>query len=371
MRIIVHIDLNAFFAQVEMNRHPEYANKPLVVGGPFGRSVVSTANYAARKYGIHSGMPVSEAFKLCKHLIDVPGDYQEYSRQSEFFFRVVRSTFPIQEMASIDECYVDATEQLKDFNEEQIHDALWDFQMNLLKVTKLKCSIGVAPNKFLAKMGSDYKKPLGLTLFLDEKEWKEKLWALPISHMFGVGKKTAPRLELLGINTIGDLAQTGSKEVKDVLGSYFDWLVLEANGGGTDQLDLSEFDPKSTSSDSTFEFDTTDYEEIRSSLIQNCKSVGKHLRNHNKVTRTIAIKLRDSTFNTRSKRMTIDQWTDSDEIICFWALKIFDGFYHDEPLRLVGCSAEGCVDKDSVKERNEMNRQMTIDEALYKKEKDK
>lgn len=367
MKIIVHIDLNAFFAQVEMNRHPELNGRPLVVGGPFGRSVVSTANYAARKFGIHSGMAVSEAFKLCKDLIDVPGDYQEYSRQSKVFFGEVRKTFPIQEMASIDECYVDATNQLLEMNEEQMHDYLWDFQMNLLAVTKLKCSIGVGHNKFLAKMGSDYKKPLGLTMLLNEKEVKAKIWPLPISNMYGVGKKTAPRLEILGINTIGDLAQTGAKEVKEALGSYFDWLVFEANGGGTDQLDLSDFDPKSISSDSTFEFDTTDYEEIKNQLISSCQKVGYQLRKRKKVTRTICVKLRDSAFNTKTKRISLGEWTDKDETICFQALKVFDEFYHDEPLRLIGCSLEGCIDKDTLKETNEESKQMTFDDVLAQK----
>lgn len=368
MKIICHIDLNAFFAQVEMNRHPEYKSKPLIVGGPVGRGVVATANYEARKYGIHSAMPVSEANRLCKGLININGDYREYERQSERFFSVVAKTFPLIEMASIDECYVDATEKLKDMNEEQIHDFIWDFQMSLLNITDLKCSIGVGLNKFTAKMGSDFKKPLGLTLFLKKGDIEEKIWPLKISAMYGVGSKTAPRLENIGIETIGDLASAGSNEdVRRVLGSSFEWFVYRANGGGSDVLDLSDFDPKSASCDTTFLSDTTDYDEIKNQLIECAKKVGGHIRKHNKVSRTVSIKLRNDRFETRTKRMTLSDYIDDDENIIFAVLKLFDNFYKDEPLRLVGCSVEGCIDNDDDETREIMSfHQMTIDEATIK-----
>lgn len=364
MKIICHIDLNAFFAQVEMNRHPEHRNKPLIVGGGVGRGVVATANYEARKFGIHSGMPVGEAHRLCRQLVDVPGDYREYERQSERFFSVVRKTFPLMEMASIDECYVDGTKILGSMDEDEIHDYMWDFQMSLVNMTELKCSIGIGKNKFVAKMGSDYRKPLGLTLLLEEEKIREKLWPLRISSMFGVGAKTAPRLESAGIETIGDLAMAGSNEdVKKILGSSFEWFIFAANGGGSDVLDLEEDDPKSASCDTTFLTDTSDYEEIRNQLTECAKSVGRHIRSHGKVTRTVAIKLRNDRFETRSRRIMLDSYVDDDESIAFAVMKLFDEFYNDEPLRLVGCSVEGCIDKGSDVKPIALMHQMTIDEA--------
>lgn len=368
MKLIAHIDLNAFFAQVEMNRHPELKDKPIVVGGPIGRSVVATSNYNARKFGIHSGMPVSEALSLCDDLVVIPGDYIEYSQKSIFFFDIVRKVFPIIEMASIDECYVDATEQCKEMNEEEIYDFFWDFQMTLLKASQLKCSIGVGHTKFMAKMGSDYKKPLGLTLLLNEQEIKAKILPLPISTMFGIGKKTAPKLEILGVKTIDDFLNCTSDDVNKLMGSRLDLLKQEIEGVGDDRIDMSEWNPTSQSCDTTFDFDTNDYEEIKSALIYCSEQVGLHLRKFSKVTKTIALKLRNAEFITKTKRMSLDHYTNTDEDISYLTLKIFDTFYNDEPLRLVGCCAENCIDSTRIPIQ-EKGRQMTIDEAIINNKK--
>lgn len=365
MKLIAHIDLNAFFAQVEMNRRPELAGKPVAVGGGSGRSVVSTANYQAREYGVASGMPVSEALHLCRDLVVIYGDYAEYGRQSRLFFAEVRKTFPTVEMASIDECYADATAGLVGLSVEQMHDFLFDFQLRLLSKTGLKCSIGLGANKFLAKMGSDMKKPLGITILLTAEAIREKLWPLPIERMYGIGKKTWPRLEEAGIMTIGDLANAVGGTAKTTLGSMFEWLVAEANGAGSDFVDTSAFDPKSCSNDVTLAADTTDYEELRSYLVGCAREVGRELRKHGKATRTVCIKLRDSAFRTVSKRLTLRKYTNSDEELAFQALRIFDGFYDDRPLRLVGCAAEDCKDWAEV---SETPVQLTIFEATGKGE---
>lgn len=360
MKYIAHIDLNAFFAQVEMNRHPEFKGKPLVVGNDLNHGVVATSNYEARKYGITSGLATSEAVRLYPSLIVVPGDYEEYQKQSHLFFKEVQKVFPLIEMASIDECYAECTQALEGMDEQRIHDFLFDFQMNLLKKTNLKCSIGLAHNKFLAKMGSDYKKPLGLTILLNHQALVDIIWPLPIKAMYGIGKKTYPQLEELGIQTIGDLAHVDEKKIQKVLGVYSEWLIYEANGGGDDVVSPLVDNPKSCSSDYTFRFDTNDYDELRSRLIQCVEDVAENLCRHNKVSKTICLKIRDSNFITKSKRYTLQNYENDKKILAFWALKLFDDFYHGELLRLIGFSTENCVEYTHIKSPQKQEKQMTL-----------
>jgi DNA polymerase-4 len=200
---IFHIDLNAFFAEVEVLRNPALKGKAIAVSGHSRRSVVSTASYEARKFGVHSAMPVSEALRLCPELIIVEGHFADYEDFSQRFIAFLRTFSDKVEQASIDEAYVDMTECIN--NEDYPLDLAVRLQKRLLDEVSLKCSIGVAPNKFLAKMASGLRKPMGIVV-LRAEEVPVKLWPLPIDDMYGIGKKTAPRLHELGIHTIGDLA---------------------------------------------------------------------------------------------------------------------------------------------------------------------
>lgn len=350
MKIIVHIDLNAFFAQVEMNRRPEAAGQPLAVGRLGGRGVIATANYKARKFGVYSGMPSGDAVRLCPGLVLVPGDFAEYSRQSHRFFSVVQTYFPIMEMASIDEAYCEGTQLLLNLTPERRHDVLFDIQMDLLRKTGLKCSIGMGSNRFLAKMASDYKKPLGITAIMGFKDCRRLLWPLPVGNMFGVGRKTAPRLEELGIQTIGDLAQSSDPAAIKLLGSYWQVLNAHANGYGSDELDLSPFNPKSCSSDTTLPMDSTDLDELEDALIKTATHVAKELAQYGKTSRTIAVKLRDDRFVTSTKRETFATYANAPEVVAHRALAVFNGFYRNQPIRLIGCAAEDCVDLKTAEE---------------------
>lgn len=211
-KVIMHIDLNAFFATAETIKDPSLEGLPLVVAGTSRRGIVSTASYEARKYGIHSAMPTYQARQLCSNLIILPGDYEYYQKLSNEFFEYLKTYSSIIEPASIDEGYVDITEQITNVNDPMKY--LRDIQNGLYEKTKLKCSIGIGPTKFLAKMASDMKKPMGITI-IRRKDIQKILWPLPIKDMFGIGKKTFPRLESLGIYKIGDLATTESLEVKN------------------------------------------------------------------------------------------------------------------------------------------------------------
>ena len=197
-RVIIHIDLNAFFASVEEVKNPKLMGKAHAVAGSGRKGVVSTCSYAARSKGVHSAMPVSQALRLCPELIINPLDFKAYHEYSDRFFDVVRKWCGNKvEVASIDECYVD----FSNYNEycDNVEKYLKNMQFFIKNSLGLGCSIGVAPNKFLAKMASDMKKPMGFTV-LRKRDVEKLLWPLDIGDMFGVGKKTAPRLKELGIN---------------------------------------------------------------------------------------------------------------------------------------------------------------------------
>ena len=339
-KYIVHVDLNAFFAQAEILKNPSLIGKPIAVGRETKRAVVATASYEARKYGVNSGLPISEAKRLCKDLIIVPGDYNYYAQLSNNFFGYLRKKFPILEKASIDECYIDMSDSI---DREEPYNYLFDLQIELYRVTKLKCSIGLGPNKFLAKMGSDYKKPLGLTI-IDESNLSEILWPLDISKMYGIGKKTYPKLKELGILTIGDLARCDSPEVKSILGSQFYYLRDEARGYGDTFVDTSAFNPKSISAERTFYDNVTSYDEIKEVLLSISKEIAYKLKKYNKGCKCLEIKFRSPEFQTTSKREMFSTLITNVDEVFYASMKMLDKYYKDQPIRLIGISCEKVFD---------------------------
>ena len=178
-RVLFHIDLNAFFANAEILRNSSYEDVPLVVGSLSRRGVVSTASYSARELGIHSAMPMSQALQICPQLIVLPVDFEWYEQLSQKFFNYIRKYSPYIEPVSIDECFVDVTQVIKKYPRPL--DLAWQIQKGLKEETGLSCSIGVGPNRFLAKMASDMRKPMGITV-LRKQEIAKKLWPLPIEQ---------------------------------------------------------------------------------------------------------------------------------------------------------------------------------------------
>lgn len=348
MKTIVHIDLNAFFVQCEILEDPSLKGKPVAIGYDGKRGVLSTASYEARKFGVHSAMPVSTAKRLCPKLILIPGHYDLYSQYSHEFFSYLKKRFPILEIASIDECYIDMTDVIEVGKEREF---LFDLQINLYEVTHLKCSIGCGPNKFLAKMGSDMKKPLGLTL-LNRNNIQELLWPLNIDSFFGIGKKTSPKLHELGIHTIGDLATTNNDKVKKVLGSSFDYFQSEANGYGSDFVDSSSWDPKSVSAERTFSDNVSSYDELKEMIQACCSDVSLQLKRYHKKAKTVGIKLRTPDFVTKSKRITLEKGIDETFEVFQAAMKVFDQYYHDQEVRLIGVSVDKVIEEEK-KDKND------------------
>ena len=352
-RVIVHIDLNAFFASVEEIKNPLLKNKPIGVGGKSRRGVLSTANYVARKYGVHSAMPVAQALKLCPELIVVEGNHDDYYKYSNEFFKLVRSYLGDKiEIASIDECYVDFSDYKSKCSDPLIH--LKAMQKEVKEKLGLGCSIGVSYNKFLSKMASDLQKPMGFTV-IRNKDVKSIIWPLPISQMYGVGKKTAPRLLELGINTIGDLANYDDRyTLKAVLGKNYVFYQENANGIDNSEVIYQKVDAKSIGTSTTYEKDLEDESEIRGALKVLSKNVSESVISQNMLGFTVSITIRYTDFYTITRSITLKEPICNDEEIYMRAVSLFEKNYDNRPVRLLG------VTLSSLKEKKEVLQQMSI-----------
>lgn len=344
-KIIMHIDLNAFFARAEVIRDPSLAGKPLVVGGTSRRGIVSTASYEARKFGIHSAMPMYMAKRLCPQIIIKNVDFPYYHQLSNQFFNFLKRYSAMIEVASIDEGYVDMTKAMHEVKNPIAY--LKKLQTALYQETGLECSIGLAPNKFLAKMASDMKKPMGITI-LRKRDIPKLLWPLPIKAMFGIGKKTYPRLEKLGIKTIGDLAQTSDRRVEKMLGKFFYVLQGWANGEGSDEVSLEADDPKSISHSTTFPEDIDDFQEIAAMLKSLVIDVANKAQKEQQLGLTVQIMIKNADFSTMTRSMTLEQPTDDPNTIYLTALNLFEKNYHNQPIRLIGVALQNLENRDNV-----------------------
>lgn len=236
-RVILHIDLNAFFANAEILRYPQYKNKPVVICKNSINSVITTSNYIARKYGINSAMPLSIAKSYCPNLIIIDPDFDYYKKISNQFFDLIKEFSPIIEKASIDECYIDVTNSISMYSKPL--DLIYAIKSKLLNDLGLECSIGIAPNKFLAKMASDMLKPNGITI-LRKKEIQTKLWPLDIKNFYGIGKKTINKCYENNLKTIGDIAHADLKLLISIFGKNYAFIIKDkANGNDNDPVEVN------------------------------------------------------------------------------------------------------------------------------------
>ena len=342
-KIILHIDLNTFFVRCEELVNPTLIGKPVIIGHSGRGGIVSTCSYEARKYGVHSGQPTFKALELCPNAIVIPGHYELYSRKSKEFFNFVNQYSPIIEKASIDECYVDMTKQLS--NVKDVVKYLEDFQNKLLQTIGLKCSIGVAPTKFLAKMASDMKKPMGITI-IRRKDVRKMLDPLPISSFYGIGKKTAPRLEAIGIKTIGDLAKLVNEdnlEVKNAFGKFYyvikDWI----NGYGSDEVDVEPWDPKSIGHSTTFIRDSSDFEEIKGYLRDLSKEVSDEAKQKDKIGSNVQLVLKTNDFKMINRSVKLNKPTNDFETIFNEASILLEKNLNGQEIRLCGVTLQNLI----------------------------
>ena len=334
-RVILHIDMDAFFISVEERDNPSLRGKPAAVCGSLSRSVVTSANYEARPFGIRAGMPIQEAKRKCPHLILVEGNHSKYTETSARIFSILKEFTPLVEVASIDEAYLDITDSLLLFKTPFHLSKL--IKEKIRRGESLTCSIGVAPNKLLAKLGSRLKKPDGLTII--EKEMvQEILEDLPVSKLHGIGPKLAETLKSINIFTCGQLGRFPVSFLIKRFGAIGE--RLHEMGLGLDESPVIPFDQeedaKSISHSVTLEEDTSDLELIKKILLQLSERVSRRMRKEGYYGSRVVLTVRYSDFYTFSKQKTLSRWMNSGNEIFHHSLEIFESIVHPKPIRLLG-----------------------------------
>jgi DNA polymerase-4 len=339
-RFIAHLDMDAFYASVELLRRPELKGKPLVVGGGRsssgtpahiptlreyrGRGVVTTATYEARAFGIHSGMPLMRAAKLAPDALRLPADFDEYRRCSRLFKAAVREIAPEIEDRGIDEIYIDLTAIVTSRIAESgmnpraaARTVAIDIQSAVREATGLSCSLGITPNKLLSKIASELEKPGGITV-LDESDIALRVWPLPARKLNGIGPRTNARLEALGIRTIGELAAAEPALLVQHFGRSHGAWMHEAAHGRDNRPVVTHSEPKSISRETTFDEDlhpVHDRPRLSEIFTDLCVRVSGDLRRKGYVGRTIGLKLRYDNFRTVTRDRTLPEPTDDPRTI--------------------------------------------------------
>lgn len=346
MAIVFHIDLNSFFASCEIAKDPSLKDKPLVVAGESNRSVISTASYKARELGIHSAMPLFQAKKICDNLIIVPVNMNLYRNISNQFFNIIKSYTNNYEVASIDECYIDVTDI--SINYQNIIELAKSIQNEVFSTLSIGCSIGIANNKFLAKMASNLKKPNGITI-LTKDNIKKYLWPMPVGAMHGIGKKTASKLNEVGIVTIEDLTiDENYTKIKNILGKNTIIYINRAKGIDTKKVDNSSEHLHSIGHSTTFPKDLIDIEEIKRYLLKLCIQVANRATKNELVSNNISVTFKYSREASVVRSMMIDEYTNDYKVIYETAALLLEKNLDDAPIRLVGVSLNNVIKINNV-----------------------
>lgn len=336
-RAIIHLDLDAFYAAVEILENPELAGKPVVVGGrPGERSVVASASYAARAFGVRSAMPMTRALSLCPQAVVVPPRHRLYSDYSRRVMDILRRASPLFEQMSIDEAYLDITADTPDW--ESAIELARHLQHQVLEQTGLSASLGVATNKLVAKIASDRDKPGGLTVVHPGDEARF-LVPLPVRVLWGVGPVMAQKLAEMGVNTVGDLVQVPEDELCSRFGSYGADLARQARGIDRRAV-VTERTIKSISQERTFRRDIAEAEALEDQLRRMSQKVAARLKRKELAAGTVAIKLRYADFTTLSRQMALSVPTSEEEVIFQAAQTLLQRVWQPRrPVRLLGVAA--------------------------------
>jgi DNA polymerase-4 len=341
---IIHVDMDAFYASVEQRDHPEWRGRPLVVGGsPEGRGVIASASYEARKFGIRSAMSSAKAIRLCPDLVFVRPNISHYVEVSRQIREIFLSVTPKVEPLSLDEAYLDVTENL--LNDPLASRIAKHIKARIFNELGLTASAGVGPNKFIAKVASDLKKPDGLVVVPPEQvpAFVEKL---PVERLWGVGPATAKKLHEQGLWTAADIRKKTILEMEVLLGSYGRFIHGLAHGEDSRQVEADR-PSKSSGSETTFERDILDVDYLEQKLKGLSEEIAQDLRAQERPGKTITLKVRYEDFNTITRSRTLRARTDNGDAIFRVACELLRG--HTEagvrPIRLVGISVSGLRDE--------------------------
>lgn len=374
---ILHVDMDAFFAAVEKRDNPKLQHKPVIIGGhpnKYPRGVVSTCCYEARKYGVRSAMSSHEAFRRCPNGIFVLPNHDEYLKVSREIMDIFYGFSPLVEPLSIDEAFIDVTGCEKLFGTPLT--IAKSIQARVLKLTGLTCSIGIAPNKFLAKLASDLKKPNGITL-IKEDEVSKILDPLSVGKIWGIGPKQQEKLGTMGIKTIGNLKKLTEDQLTNLLGISGTKLWSLARGIDLRQVSIHS-KVKSISNEQTFMEDIDDKETIRRYIINLSDKVSRRMRIQGLKGKTVTLKLRFSDFKTITSQITLDNPGNLPSEICKTALTAYNDNKEtkNKKIRLIGVGVSNLCDEDNVEQISffedrsakdkEQNLQGSIDNILKK-----
>lgn len=346
-RVIFHVDMNSFYASVEMAYDPKLKGKPLAIAGnPEERKgIVVTSSYEARTKGVKTTMQLWQARKLCPELIVLRPNFDRYRTASKEIFQMLAEITPYIQPVSIDEGYMDITGIEQHGSPIEIARNL---QQKISDELDLPCSIGIAPNKFLAKMASDMKKPMGITI-LRKRDIDGKLWPLPIEEMYGVGEKTGKKLRDIDINTIGGLANGDTYQLKQILGINGERLKTRANG-----IDKRPVDPdavhefKSIGSSQTLAEDTTDEAEIRKLMHQLAENVERRMKRKQAAGQSVQIMIRYHDHKTITRSKKLPHFIENKSDILHFANEMFQQHWNLEPIRLLGITVQDVDEKKNI-----------------------
>ena len=334
--MIAHVDMDAFYVSIEMLRHPELRGRPVVVAHDGPRGVVTTASYAARKYGVHSALPLVTARRRCPDLTVLPVDMQLYRRGSNKVMETLRAFSDQVEVVGLDEAYVDLSGS--PVPQSRAHE----IKRRITDATRLVCSIGLAPNKLMAKIASDLDKPDGFFL-LDEASWFDAVGAKPAKLLPGVGPRTDERLRSIDIETVAELAEADLRLLESTFGPRNGASLRDrASGIGSTSLN-EEVKRKSESRETTFPEDVTDRRLLRDTVDRLARSVCESLGSNGRHGRTVTLKIRLQPFKTYTRSRTLPAHTAEPETVANTALELLERFDPQRPVRLIGVGVAGLV----------------------------
>jgi DNA polymerase-4 len=346
MRKILHVDMDAFYASVEQRDNPVLRGQPVAVGGdPAGRGVVAAASYEARKFGVRSAIPMSRAVRLCPGLIIVHPDFMKYRTVSQQVFALFRSVTPLVEPMSLDEAYLDVTENT--WGEPLAVDVAKRLKAAIRETTGLTASAGVAPNKFLAKIASGWKKPDGLTVVAPERV-EAFIRDLPVDALWGVGPVTAARLREHGLRTLADVRARPLPDLREVVGGLAEWLH-ELSHGRDDRPVEPERAVKSSGSECTYREDLTSLVDIRREVDHMARDAAAWLARKDLYARTVVLKVRYDDFTTITRSHSTREAAREADAIATRAMALLDRTEAGrQPVRLLGVSVHNLQDAPTV-----------------------